>query len=56
MNNAVPTLSIVCPIHNEEEALPGFFAELLPLLEASGETHEILCINDGSRDASLTVL
>ncbi len=56
MTSAVPTLSIVCPIHNEEEALPGFFAELLPLLEASGETHEILCINDGSRDASLTVL
>jgi polyisoprenyl-phosphate glycosyltransferase len=53
---AAPTLSVVCPIHNEEEALPAFFGELLPLLAASGESHEIICINDGSRDASLAVL
>ena len=56
MKRAAPTLSVVCPIHNEEDALPGFFAELLPLLDASGESHEVLCINDGSRDASLAVL
>jgi glycosyltransferase involved in cell wall biosynthesis len=56
MKRAGPTLSVVCPIHNEEDALPGFFAELLPLLDASGESHEVLCINDGSRDASLSVL
>lgn len=56
MKHAAPTLSVVCPIHNEEDALHGFFAELLPLLDASGESHEVLCINDGSRDASLAVL
>ena len=56
MNSTAPAISVVCPIHDEEDALPSFFAALLPLLEASGESHEILCINDGSLDSSLAVL
>ncbi|MDP2752421.1 MAG: glycosyltransferase family 2 protein [Rhodocyclaceae bacterium] len=50
------TLSIVCPIRDEADVLPAFFARLLPTLYATGETFEVLCINDGSQDATLSVL
>lgn len=51
--NSDCTLSIICPVYNEEESLAGFFARLLPVLIATGETFEIVCVNDGSRDATL---
>jgi len=47
------TLSIVCPMYNEEEALAAFFRRLVPVLAATGMGYEIVCINDGSRDATL---
>ncbi|WP_414636790.1 glycosyltransferase family 2 protein [Aquabacterium sp.] len=56
MNPCPPTLSIVCPMHDEAAALDAFFARLLPVLQASGESFEIVCINDGSRDATLQQL
>lgn len=51
-----PVLSVVCPIHNEQEALPRFFGELLPILDGTGERYEVVCVNDGSTDASVSVL
>lgn len=50
---ALPTLSIICPMHNEADVLASFFARLLPALDATGETCEIVCVNDGSRDDTL---
>lgn len=47
------SLSIVCPMHNEEESLAFFFARLLPVLESLGEPFEVICVNDGSLDATL---
>ena len=44
------TLSIICPMCNEEESLEIFFGRLLPVLQGTGETFEIVCVNDGSRD------
>jgi glycosyltransferase involved in cell wall biosynthesis len=41
---------------DEAEGLPAFFARLVPALLASGESFEILCINDGSRDDTLARL
>ncbi len=49
-------LSIVVPIFNESLNLDGFFARLLPVLEASGEPFEVVCIDDGSRDDSVVKL
>lgn len=49
-------LSIVCPFFDEQEAVAPFFARLLPVLDACGEAFEIVCINDGSRDATLDAL
>lgn len=51
-----PTLSIICPMFNEELALPMFFDRLLPALAATGEKFEIVCVNDGSRDNTLRKL
>lgn len=53
MSKTIPTLSIVCPMHDEAEALAPFFARLLPALDATGVPCEILCVNDGSRDGTL---
>ncbi|MGC2048761.1 MAG: glycosyltransferase family 2 protein [Gallionella sp.] len=49
-------LSIVCPMHNEEEALPLFFGRILPVLNQLGEDFEIVCVNDGSTDGTLNGL
>jgi len=48
-----PTLSIVCPIYNEVDSLRGLFARVLPVLKATRETCNILCINDRSQDDTL---
>ena len=43
-------LSLVIPVYNEEEALPSLFAALRTTLEAIDCEHEIIFIDDGSRD------
>ncbi len=49
-------ISIVVPIRNEATGLEEFFAQLLPVLDRLGTTWEVICINDGSTDASLDLL
>ncbi|HEY0191494.1 MAG TPA: glycosyltransferase family 2 protein [Kofleriaceae bacterium] len=51
-----PVLSIVAPAYNEERNLPAFIAAIVPVLEAIGETFEIVFVNDGSRDGTLGML
>ncbi len=51
-----PQLTIVLPIYNEAESLPHLLEELVPALEATGRTFEIICIDDGSRDSSFVEL
>src|SRR5687767_7612937 len=51
-----PVLSIVAPAYNEEKNLPGFIAAIVPVLEAIGETFEIVFVDDGSRDGTLGML
>lgn len=48
-----PTLSIVCPMHDEGLAMDAFFARLLPVLQTGGDSFEIVCVNDGSQDDTL---
>ncbi len=52
----MPELSIIIPVYNEEEALPGLFARLYVALEALRTSYEIVFVNDGSRDASAALL
>lgn len=49
-------LSIVCPFFNEQEAIDPFFARLTPILKDTGESFEIICVNDGSQDETLSGL
>lgn len=49
-------LSIILPIYNEEKNIPILYAELKKVMGQMGVAHEIICINDGSRDASWSVL
>lgn len=43
-------------MHDEAAALAAFAQRLVPALDASGESWEIVCVNDGSRDATLDAL
>lgn len=50
-------LSVVIPTYNESEGIERFHAEhLLPALKSSVKKYEILYINDGSTDNTLTLL
>jgi dolichol-phosphate mannosyltransferase len=50
------TISVVVPIYNEEESLPILIVELLRVLDALPHPFEIIFVNDGSTDKSLSVL
>ena len=47
-------ISVIIPVYNEEQSLPALFARLFPVMQAY--THEIIFINDGSNDKSLSLL
>jgi glycosyltransferase involved in cell wall biosynthesis len=46
-------LSVVIPMYNEAESADRFFDALLPVLDACGGEAEVLCIDDGSADATV---
>jgi undecaprenyl-phosphate 4-deoxy-4-formamido-L-arabinose transferase len=45
-------VSIVVPVYNSEESLPQLVSRLDRVLGAAGGSHELLFVNDGSRDRS----
>jgi len=47
-----PTCSIVAPIFNESGNLPELFRRVQATMESSGETWELILIDDGSLDTS----
>jgi glycosyltransferase involved in cell wall biosynthesis len=49
-------LSVVIPFFNEEQNIPLFFDELCQVLEDTGQTWEVLAIDDGSIDATFSLL
>jgi glycosyltransferase involved in cell wall biosynthesis len=49
-------LSIVVPIYNEAESLPELISELEYVLSGLNLSYEILAVDDGSRDESISVL
>ncbi|MBF0310503.1 MAG: glycosyltransferase [Magnetococcales bacterium] len=54
----VPTaiFSIVVPFYNEKNNIDALFHRLLPVLNQLAEPWEVICVNDGSRDATLAGL
>ena len=51
-----PEISVVIPFYNEGSNVRALFARLIPVLQKTGETWEIVCVNDGSRDNTLDLL
>src|SRR5690348_962799 len=52
-----PALSVVIPCYNEEACLEMLHARVsAAAVAAVGDSHEIVLINDGSRDSSWTVM
>jgi len=49
-------ISVALPLYNEEEMLDLLFSELIPNLKQISEDYEIVCVDDGSDDATLTKL
>lgn len=49
-------LSVVIPIHNEEENLPVLASRLDESLNTLNRSFEIILVNDGSADASLEII
>lgn len=49
-------LSLVIPVYNEEKALPHLLGALGPILQSMDCEHEIVFVDDGSRDRSREIL
>ena len=48
--------SIVVPLHNEQENVTDLYDRLKAVMEASGETFEIVLVDDGSEDQTFDLL
>lgn len=51
-----PYISIVIPIHNEQEVLEILYNRLTAAMDALGKSYEIILVNDGSKDRSEQIL
>jgi glycosyltransferase involved in cell wall biosynthesis len=56
MMHTKPVISIICPAYNESLVIDTFLEKLIPVLEKSQESYEVIFINDGSKDNTLDVL
>lgn len=52
----VASFSVVVPVFNEEENLPELLERLLKSCRSLNRPFEIVCVDDGSRDNSATIL
>jgi glycosyltransferase involved in cell wall biosynthesis len=50
------SLSVVVPVYNSEASLRALVARLSPVLAALAPEHELILVNDGSRDGSWNVV
>jgi len=56
VNPPAPHLSLVVPVHNEQDNLRPLWEEIRAMLDGLAGTAEVLFVNDGSTDRSSTVL
>jgi glycosyltransferase involved in cell wall biosynthesis len=50
------TISIVIPLYNEEENVRELYGSLKPVMDSLGDEYEIIFIDDGSTDNTLSLL
>jgi dolichol-phosphate mannosyltransferase len=53
-NTAGPELSVVIPVYNEEESIPVLYDRLVRVLEGASIDFEIVFVDDGSCDQSIS--
>lgn len=51
-----PTISIIAPVYNEEPVLHELYRRVSEVMDATGETWELVLVNDGSRDRSAEIM
>lgn len=49
-------LSIIVPCYNEEESIPYFYKEVKKIIKKMHVSLELIFVNDGSRDRTITVI
>ncbi len=52
----LPKYSFIVPIYNEEEVIPELYARITAIIDQLDSSSELIFINDGSRDRSLSML
>ncbi|HOB19340.1 MAG TPA: glycosyltransferase family 2 protein [Candidatus Atribacteria bacterium] len=48
--------SVVVPMYNEEEVIAETYKRLKKVMDGTGETYELIFVNDGSRDRSAEII
>ncbi len=56
MNNKVPSLSAFFPAYNDAPSLPGLIEKTFAVLPQIADVFEVIVVNDGSSDATASVL
>ena len=51
-----PAISIVIPVYNEEESVLPLYGRIVEACDALGEPHEVVFVDDGSRDRTFDIL
>lgn len=49
-------LSLIIPCYNEQEVLPLFYREAVKVLKEMNRTYEMIFVNDGSKDKTLSII
>jgi glycosyltransferase involved in cell wall biosynthesis len=52
----MPKYSIIVPFHNEQESVTALYDRLKAVMESTGETFELVFVDDGSRDRTYKLL
>ena len=52
----MPKYSIVVPFHNEEESVTALYDQLKAVMENTGDSFELVFVDDGSRDRTFKLL
>lgn len=53
---SVQTISIVVPLHNEQENIRPLYARLIEVLDPIGQPYELVLVDDGSQDRTPAIL
>lgn len=49
-------VSLIVPCYNEQESLPVFYEEMMKIVKKMSCQYELIFINDGSKDRTLSIL